>query len=120
MDHATKGMVGSNIARGELMKRSEASPTYTIRFDGKGNAAIETPGYPTEDPLDGAEVQFKNKYGDVLQNRQHFVDGALLQESQTSDGGGSTRFALQADGEDVDCHPGEPQPEAAGERCRTT
>lgn len=99
VDHATEGMVGKNIARGELMKRSEVRPTYTIRFDGKGSVAIETPGYPTEtSSLDGTEVQFKNKYGDVLQNRQHFVDGALVQESRTSDGGGSTRFALQADG----------------------
>jgi hypothetical protein len=98
VDHATEGMVGKNIARGELMKRSEVRPSYTIRFDGKGNVAVETPGYPTEvSSLDGTEVQFKNKYGDVLQNRQRFVEGELLQESRTSDGGGSTRFALQAD-----------------------
>ena len=48
--------------------------------------------------LDGTEVQFKNKYGDALENRQRFVDGTLLQESRTSDGGGSTRFSLQPDG----------------------
>jgi hypothetical protein len=100
VDHATEGMVGKNIARGELMKRSEVRPSYTIRFDGKGHVVIETPGYPSEvNSLDGGEVQFKNKYGDVLQNKQHFVDGSLLQESRTSDGGGSTRFALQPDGE---------------------
>ena len=65
--HATEGMVGKNIARGELMKRSEVRPTYTIRPDGKGNVAVETPGFPPEvSPLDGTEVQFKNKYGDVL------------------------------------------------------
>jgi hypothetical protein len=99
VDHATEGMVGKNIARAELMKRSDVRPTYTLRFDGKGNVAVETPGYPSEvNSLDGPELQFKNKYGDVLQNRQRFVGGDLLQESRTSDGGGSTRFALQPDG----------------------
>jgi len=99
VDHATEGMVGKNIARGELMKRSEIRPTYTLRFDGKGNCSVETPGFPPESSsLDGTEVQFKNKYGDSLQNRQRFVDGALLQESRTGDGGGSTRFRLEADG----------------------
>jgi len=99
VDHATEGMVGKNIARGELMKRSEVRPSYALRFDGKGHVTVETEGYPPEvSSLDGAEVQFKNKYGDVLQNKAHFVDGALVQESRTSDGGGSTRFALQPDG----------------------
>jgi hypothetical protein len=98
VDHATEGMIGKNIARGELMKRSEIRPSYTLRFDGRGNVTVETPGYPSESSsLDGSEVQLKNKYGDVLQNRQHFVDGALLQESRTPDGGGSTRFRLQPD-----------------------
>jgi len=99
VDHATEGMVGKNIARGELMKRSEVRPSYTLLFDGRGNGTVETPGYPPESsPLDGTEVQFKNKYGDALENRQRFVDGTLLQESRTSDGGGSTRFSLQPDG----------------------
>ena len=99
VDHATEGMVGKNIARGELMKRAEIRPSYTIHFDGKGNVAVETPGFPSEiSPVDGTEVQFKNKYGDVLQNRQHFVGSELLQESRTHDGGGSTRFQLQPDG----------------------
>ena len=99
VDHATEGMVGKNIARDELMKRSEVRPSYAIRFDGKGNVAVETPGFPPEvSSLDGTEVQFKNKYGDVLQNRQRFVDGTLLQESRTSDGGGSTQFRLRPDG----------------------
>lgn len=98
VDHATEGMVGKNIARGELMKRSEVRPSYTLRFDGKGNGTVETPGFPAEtSPLDGTEVQFKNKYGDALQNKQHFVGGTLLQESRTGDGGGSTRFRLEPD-----------------------
>lgn len=98
VDHATEGMVGKNIARGELMKRSEVRPSYTLRFDGKGNGTVETPGFPPEtSPLDGTEVQFKNKYGDALQNKQHFVGGTLLQESRTGDGGGSTRFHLEPD-----------------------
>jgi hypothetical protein len=98
VDHATEGMVGKNIARGELMKRSEVRPSYALRFDGKGNVTVETPGYPAEtSSLDGAEAQFKNKYGDVLQNKAHFVGGALLQESRTGDGGGSTQFRLQSD-----------------------
>jgi hypothetical protein len=99
VDDATAGMAGKLIARGELMKRSEVRPSYTIRFDGKGSVAVETPGFPPEvSPLDGPEVPFKNKYGDDLENRLRFVDGALVQESRTKDGGGSTRFELQADG----------------------
>ena len=99
VDGATEGMVGKNIARSELMKRQEVRPTYTLRFDGKGNLAVETPGYPPEiSPIDGTEVQLTNKYGDVLQNRQRFVDGSLLQESRTHDGGGSTQFKLMTDG----------------------
>jgi len=99
VDHATQGMLGANIARAELMKRSEIRPSYTIRFDGLGKVIVETAGFPPESsPLDGTEVQFTNKYGDVLQNRQRFVDGSLLQESRTGDGGGSTRFQLEPDG----------------------
>jgi hypothetical protein len=98
VDHATEGMVGKNIARGELMKRSEVRPSYSLRFDGKGNVTVETPGYPPESSsLDGAEAEFRNKYGDVLQNKAHFIGGALLQESRTGDGGGSTQFRLQPD-----------------------
>jgi len=79
VDDATEGMAGRLIARGELMKRSEVRPSYTIRFDGKGNVAVETPGFPPEVlPLDGTEVPFKNKYGDVLRNRQRFVDDAQM------------------------------------------
>src|SRR3974390_1303735 len=47
-DHAPEGVVGKNIARGELMKRSEVRQSYALRFDGKGNVTVETPGYPTE------------------------------------------------------------------------
>jgi hypothetical protein len=98
VDHATEGMVGKNIARGELMKRSEVRPSYTLRFDGKGSVTVETPGYPPEtSSLDGTEAPFKNKYGDQLQNKTHFVGGALLQESRTGDGGGSTQYRLQPD-----------------------
>ncbi|HZW89849.1 MAG TPA: hypothetical protein VFF12_12280 [Myxococcaceae bacterium] len=98
VDHATEGMVGKNIARGELMKRSEVRQSYTLRFDGKGNVTIESPGYPPEtSSLDGTEAPFKNKYGDALQNKAHFVGGALLQESRTADGGGTTQFRLQPD-----------------------
>jgi len=58
-----------------------------------------TPGFPSEvSSLDGTEVQFKNKYGDVRLHRHRFVDGALLQESRASDGGGSTQFRLWPDG----------------------
>jgi len=98
VDHATEGMVGKNIARGELMKRSEVRQSYTVRFDGKGNVTIESPGYPAEtSSLDGTEAPFKNKYGDALETKAHFVGGALLQESRTGDGGGSTQFRLQPD-----------------------
>src|SRR5262249_36505516 len=98
VDHATEGMVGKNIARGELMKRSEVRPSYALRFDGKGDVTIETPGDPPEpSSVDGPEAAFKNKYGDALQNKAHFVGGALLQESRTGDGGGSTQFRLEPD-----------------------
>src|SRR5215472_19111274 len=43
VDHATEGMVGKNIARDELMKRSEVRPSYALSFDGKGNVTVETP-----------------------------------------------------------------------------
>lgn len=99
VDSATEGMLGVDIARIELMKRQEIRPTYTITFDEKGNVSVETPGYPTEcSPLDGTEVQLKTKYGDVVQNSQQFVDGALLQRGRTRDGSGSTQFKLQPDG----------------------
>jgi len=99
VDHATEGMVGMHIARAELMKRSEIRPSYALRLDGKGSMVFETPGFPTEVlPLDGAVVPFRNKYGDSLENRLRVVEGALVQESKTSDGGGSTRFELQPDG----------------------
>ena len=58
-----------------------------------------TPGFPPEvSSLDGTEVQFKNKYGDVRLHRHRFVDGVLLQESRASDGDGSTQFRLWPDG----------------------
>ena len=99
VDAATSGMLGMNIARHELMKRSEIRPTYTISFDDKGNVSVETLGYPPEvSPLDGTEVKLTDKYGDVVQNSQRFVDGALLQQGRTNDGNGSTQFKLQPDG----------------------
>ena len=99
IDHATRGMPGRAIAQGELSRRSEVRPSYTIRLDGRGNLAIETPGFPPEVfPLDGSQVPFRNKYGDVLRARARFVEGALVQDSTTSDGGGTTRFELQPDG----------------------
>jgi len=99
IDHATRGMPGRLIARGELLKRSEVRPSYLIRLDGRGNLSIETPGFPPEVyPLDGTEVPFRNKYGDELRARLRFVEGALVQDSRTRDGGGTTRFELQPDG----------------------
>ena len=99
IDHATRGMPGQPIARGELSRRSEVRPSYVIRLDGRGSLSIETPGFPPEVfPLDGSEVPFRNKYGDVLRVRQRFVEGALVQDSRTADGGGTTRFELQPDG----------------------
>jgi len=99
IDHATRGMPGRLIARGELLKRSEVRPSYLIRLDGRGNLSIETPGFPPEVyPLDGSELPVRNKYGDELRARLRFVEGALVQDSRTGDGGGTTRFELQADG----------------------
>ena len=99
VDNATSGMIGMNIARHELMKRSEVRPTYSISFDGKGEVSVETPGYPPESSaLNGTEVKLTDKYGDVVENSQRFVEGALLQQGRTNDGSGSTQFKLQSDG----------------------
>ena len=99
VDTATEGMIGVLIARQELMKRSEIRPTYTISFDEKGNVSVVTPGYPPEvSPLNGTEVKLTDKYGDVVDNSQRFVDGTLLQQGRTRDGNGSTQFKLQLDG----------------------
>lgn len=99
VETATSGMIGMNIARHELMKRSEIRSTYTISFDENGNVSVETPGYPPEtSQLIGTEVTLTDKYGDIVQNSQRFVDGALLQQGRTKDGSGSTQFRLQSDG----------------------
>lgn len=99
VDRATDRMFGIVIARGELMKRSEIRPSYTIRFQEPGQLSVETPGFPPEcAPLDGTEVELRTKFGDVVKNSQRFVDGALLQSGRTSEGSGSTRFRLLPDG----------------------
>ena len=99
VDRATDGMFGILIARGELMKRSEIRPTYTLRFERSGVVSVETPGFPPEaSPLDGTEVVFRTKYGDVVRSSQRFVGGALLQRGRTDDGSGLTEFRLQPDG----------------------
>ena len=99
VDRATDRMFGIVIARGELMKRSEIRPSYTIRFQEPGQVSVETPGFPPESaPLDGTEVEFRTKFGDVVKNSQKFVDGTLLQSARNADGSGSTRFRLLPDG----------------------
>ena len=42
VDAATSGMVGKNIARHELMKRSEIRLRYSISFDAKGDVCVES------------------------------------------------------------------------------
>ncbi len=99
VDTATEGMIGKGIARRELMKRSEIRPSYTISFDENGDVSVQTPGYPPEiSPLNGTEVKLTTKYGDMVENSQQFVEGALLQRGRTNDGSGSTQFRLQPDG----------------------
>ena len=99
VDRATEGMFGKVIAREELMKRSEIRPSYTIRLDPPGKVSVETPGFPPEcSPVDGTEVDFRTKYGDVVKNAHQFLAGALLQRGRTADGSGSTEFRLLADG----------------------
>jgi hypothetical protein len=98
IDAATKGMIGADIAKKELIKRSEIRPSYTLNFDGQ-KATVSSKGFPPEStPLDGSAVKMTNKYGDKLEMQQRFTDGALLQESKTHDGEGSTKFKLQTDG----------------------
>jgi len=99
VDRATDGMFGILIARGELMKRSEIRPSYTLRVELSGIVSVETPGFPPEAaPLDGTEVVLRTKYGDVVKSSQRFVDGALIQRGRTDDGSGLTQFRLQPDG----------------------
>ena len=96
---ATEGMFGKVIAREELMKRSEPRPSYTLRFEKDGTLSVETPGFPAESsPLDGTEVVVRNKFGDVVKQRQEFVDGVLVQSGRNDDGSGSTEFRLGSDG----------------------
>jgi hypothetical protein len=97
IDAATQGMVGGDLAKTELMKRSEVRPSYSLSFAG-GRATVSSPGFPPEtSPLDGSAVEVANKYGDKLKIRQR-MGGALAQESETKDGAGSTRFQLEPDG----------------------
>lgn len=88
------------IARGALLARAEIRASYAISFDDVGNIKVESPGeFPEVSPSDGTPVQVVNRFGDESELGQQFIDGALVQSGRADDGGGTTTFELQPDGE---------------------
>ena len=59
---------------------------------------------PEVSPADGAPVQVVNRLGDESELTQQFIDGVLVQRGRTADGGGSTAFELQPNGETLLVH----------------
>jgi len=89
-----------DIARQALLARAEVRSSYAVSFDDAGNVKVESPGeFPEVSPSDGTPVSVVNRFGDASELTQQFVDGALVQRGRTDDGGGSTTFELQPDGE---------------------
>ncbi len=88
------------IARGALLARAEIRTSYGISFDDAGNIKVESPGeFPEVSPSDGTPLHVVNRFGDESELSQRFIDGALVQSGRADDGGGSTTFELQPDGE---------------------
>ncbi len=88
------------IARSALLARAEIRASYGISFDDAGNIKVESPGeFPEVSPSDGTPVHVVNRLGDESELSQQFIDGALVQSGRANDGGGSTTFELQTDGE---------------------
>jgi hypothetical protein len=86
-------------ARQALRQRAEIRDSYTLSFDGVGDAQISTPGFPAEfGPLDGKPVTLETKSGDKTQLSLSFLDGVLVATGHSEDGGGRTEFRLVDDG----------------------
>jgi hypothetical protein len=94
-----------DIARSALLARAEIRASYTISFDDAGNIKVESPGeFPEVSPSDGTPAHVVNRLGDESELSQQFIDGALVQTGRTDDGGGTTTFELQTDGETLIVH----------------
>ncbi len=88
------------FARSALMDRAAVRESYTIFFDEAGRLGVLSPGeLPEVSPADGTPVQVVNRLGDESELTQQFIDGVLVQRGRTADGGGSTAFDLQPDGQ---------------------
>jgi len=88
------------IARGALLARAEIRASYAISFDDSGNVKVESPGeFPEVSPSDGTPVRAVNRFGDESELSQQVINGALVQSGRSDDGGGSTTFELQPDGD---------------------
>ena len=102
VDRAVEDMsfLTRGIARSALMDRAAIRESYTIFFDEAGRVAVLSPGeLPEVSPADGTPVEVVNRLGDESELTQQFIDGVLVQRGRTADGGGSTAFELQPDGE---------------------
>jgi len=87
------------------MDRASIRESYTIFFDEAGRVGVLSPGeLPEVSPPDGTPVQVVNRFGDESELTQQFIDGALVQRGRTADGGGSTVFELQPDGQTLLVH----------------
>ena len=107
VDHAVEEMsfLTRGFARSALMERAAIRESYTIFFDEAGRVAVLSPGeLPEISPPDGTPVQVVNRLGDESELTQQFIDGVLVQRGRTADGGGSTAFELQPDGETMLVH----------------
>jgi len=97
VEHAISGLsfLAKPGARSSLKQRAEVRDSYTLAFDGLGNATLSSPGFPLEaGPLDGRPVPQENR----SQVTVRFVDGVLVQQVHRDDGGGETDFRLTDDG----------------------
>lgn len=102
VDRAVEDMsfLARGFARSALMDRAAVRESYTIFFDEAGRLGVLSPGeLPEVSPADGTPVQVVNRLGDESELTQQFIDGVLVQRGRTADGGGSTAFDLQPDGQ---------------------
>ena len=101
VERAIAGMpfLAKPVARTSLKQRAEVRDVYTLSFDGLGNLAISTPGFPVEaGPLDGTPFRLEDKWGDQSEVTFRFVAGVLVQKGHSDEGGGQTDFRLADDG----------------------
>jgi len=107
VDRAVEDMsfLTRGFARSALMDRAAIRESYTIFFDEAGQVSVVSPGeLPEVSPPDGTPVQVVNRLGDESELTQQFIDSVLVQRGRTADGGGTTAFELQPDGETLLVH----------------